>query len=791
MFRPLRQYSIFALLAIGLLCVPLGLAQKTEIQVDGKIIKGYIAVMSAPEHEGRKSLTPGYRKAAEWAAAKFKEWGLQPAGGDGTFFQSVPIKGNRGTFAWTEGTPELEVDGRKFYIKDNDFQVDPASTAKTKVKGDVVFVGYGISAPSKGLDEYTMDVKGKIVLALKGSPMDAPAARSMFGPRKAAPAGEETEDVWAEEAKDLAKAQTAYDKGAAALILYNPTPAAASPFGPRMRRVMEQSPFKRDFIFISNIDASVFRWIMARNPQETARGFGARVGEMQRDIKDKKVRSMRTGVKAQIRGYDSVTLYGEKFNNNVARNVVAKIEGTDPVLKNQYVIMGGHLDHLGMTNGVVYNGADDNASGSAVTMEVARLLAAQGVQPKRTIIFALWCGEELGLLGSRHYAESPSDGVTMDGVVTYFNMDMVGLGTEIGAPGALNFPKIYEVIKRDQDPDVIKAVKPSTGGPGGSDHSAFIERGIEALALMTRGGVGHPDYHDAGDDVGKIDPVILEKTGQFVLQATLNLANETETDLLIPDRQHLYNGMRLNIPNITSGGGGWQFIQASSNADLAKLADNRIKQLKNPQSAGPMARMRRRGPSGPRVNLGIRDAGYFEGSVPLLTTLANLLDFRRVDVVKDDGVWFDGGLTKNGHAALQAMEANNLVFNFIDPSSGLLGDALAAAKKPFLVTVSSATSWDVSMYQRMREQGVILAVDCKPDDLRGCVNRLESAKEELGGSDRILLSMNASGDITAKKKELYLTLVKIGWTKDEIYGMVGLNPNGRPGGNLAIFSPGQ
>jgi hypothetical protein len=222
-----------------------------------------------------------------------------------------------------------------------------------------------------------------------------------------------------------------------------------------------------------------------------------------------------------------------------------------------------------------------------------------------------------------------------------------------------------------------------------------------------------------------------------------------------------------------------------------KLADNRIKQLKNPPATGVMARMRRRGARGPRVNLGIRDAAYFQGSVPLLATLAGLLDFRRVDVVQDDGRWFDRGLTEEGREALKTMEENNLVFNFVDPLSGLLGDALAAATKPFLVTLSSAPSWDVSMYRRMRDRSVVLAVDCKPDDVRGCVNRLESAKEELGGCDRILLSMNATGDFTEEKQELYLTLIKIGWTKDEIYGMVGLNPNGRAGGNLAIFSPGQ
>ena len=226
--------------------------------------------------------------------------------------------------------------------------------------------------------------------------------------------------------------------------------------------------------------------------------------------------------------------YGEQYKNNFSRNVIAKIEGADPSLKAEYVIAGGHLDHNGMTNGIVYNGADDNASGSATTMEVARLLAVNQVKPKRTLIFALWAGEEQGLIGSQYYSDNPTDGVSMDKTTAYFNMDMVGLGDRIGAPGALNFPSIFGVIMKDQDPEIAKKVDPSQSGPGGSDHSAFIERGIEALALMTSGRGGHPDYHDSGDDPAKMEADVLGWTGQFVLQGMLNLANETSVNLLIP-----------------------------------------------------------------------------------------------------------------------------------------------------------------------------------------------------------------------------------------------------------------
>ena len=205
-------------------------AGPTPIRVDGKIIKGYIDYMASDDKEGRRSLTPGYEKVAEWAAAKFKEWGLKPAGDNGTFLQDVPVTGRGSGQPWTTGTPSLAVDGRPFYLNDGDFTVDPASTPGARADAEVVFVGYGISAPGKGLDEYAgVDVKGRVVLALKGSPKDAPPARGMFG---AVVAEAKDNEAWTDEARDQAKIKTAYDKGAAAILLFNTdrlSPAAPVP----------------------------------------------------------------------------------------------------------------------------------------------------------------------------------------------------------------------------------------------------------------------------------------------------------------------------------------------------------------------------------------------------------------------------------------------------------------------------------------------------------------------------------------------------------------------------------
>ena len=140
---------------------------------------------------------------------------------------------------------------------------------------------------------------------------------------------------------------------------------------------MDPAAFTRPFVYVSNVGDDVFRCDhVARPAGDAARDSPRGSPACAPTSSARRPARRRTGVTAALKGYDTATRYGEQYKNNVGRNVIAKIEGTDPTLKAQYVIAGGHLDHNGMTNGVIFNGADDNASGSAVTMEIARLLAA-------------------------------------------------------------------------------------------------------------------------------------------------------------------------------------------------------------------------------------------------------------------------------------------------------------------------------------------------------------------------------------------------------------------------------
>lgn len=733
--------------------------EATTLRVDGDQIKEYITWLAQDEREGRRSLTTGYDEAVDWAVEHFADLGLAPAGENGTYLQEVPIE--RG-FVYRTGTPELAVGNRVFLPEEGDFTPYDLSTPATSVEAEVVFVGYGIAAPEKGLDEYAgLDVSGKIVLALKGSPKNAAAPRLRFGPDL--PEVEQTE-AWEEEAKDQNKIRTAYDLGAAAILLYE-APNPEEPQRMRWRQGREESELEPDRDFLAfTISERVFRAIMKPDRQESVAGFNRRMDQWRFDIRNETPHSAATGVQAELKGYDNVQEYSEDLENNISHNVLAKIEGTDPELKNEFIIIGGHMDHLGVRNGLIYNGADDNASGTAVVLEVARVLAEADYQPKRTIIFCCWCAEELGLIGSYYYTAHPCDGVTLDQVVTYINLDMVGLGDTIGAPGALNFPSIWEVITKNQDEDVLDALAPSTTGPGGSDYSGFISRGIEALALMTEGGSGHPDYHQPEDDPEKMDPEILRKTGQFTLQAVINLDRETEVDLLIDNRQAIYNGMRLVVTKIDPSVEDSDWTCVDLGADTYEKLRAAVASVRETPEKG--------------IETGIRDLRPFDGDVELLLAACQGWGAGRVDLSGSDGTWVvKGRLTEDGRYLLGMLERRQIVCNLVNPSPALLRDVLLATRRPFIVT--GFYLLDPLTYDTINKRNILLAVEFDPARVDDCAERLQTVRTALGDTDNLVLSVTSNYNLDEAKQALYLKLIEQGWEPEEIGNDRAANPRGR------------
>jgi Zn-dependent M28 family amino/carboxypeptidase len=201
----------------------------------------------------------------------------------------------------------------------------------------------------------------------------------------------------------------------------------------------------------------------------------------------------------------SVNVNARRVN---VRNVIAMIEGENP---NEYVAVGAHLDHMGMDNGKIWNGADDNASGTVAVMSLAKAFAESGVKPKKTIIFCAWTGEEKGLCGSEYYTMYPSAGKIGD-YKFYMNFDMIARDAttdtaknKAGITYTKSYPKLEEITKANKDQYKLNLnlnIRSSEAPTGGSDFTAFTENKIPVIAWMA---AMHPDYHQPSDQVNLVD----------------------------------------------------------------------------------------------------------------------------------------------------------------------------------------------------------------------------------------------------------------------------------------------
>lgn len=244
---------------------------------------------------------------------------------------------------------------------------------------------------------------------------------------------------------------------------------------------------------------------------------------------------------AELRGRGDDGTYFQSFNTGY-RNLLGLLEGSDPQLKQEVVLVGAHYDHVGYGNrktslgpiGYVHNGADDNASGTAALLEIIDAFKMLGAPPRRSILFALWDGEEQGLLGSRHWVAHPT--VPLQKVVFALNSDMVGrlrnnkvevLGSRTGR--GLRLLTARANAESEVDIDFNWEMKPN------SDHHSFYARNIPVLMLHT--GL-HEDYHRPSDDVEKVDVDSMERLGRFWFQVAYELADSDQVTKFRPQSQN-------------------------------------------------------------------------------------------------------------------------------------------------------------------------------------------------------------------------------------------------------------
>ena len=465
-------------------------------------LRRYVTRLASAEFEGRGTGDPGERMATAYLAAFLEGVGTSPAGDDGTFFQDfmfragMELKGENSLSIAGEGDP------RSFRPGD---QYEPLSLSSSgEAEAEVVFAGFGIEHESYNSFE-GLEVKGKWILVLRGAP-SGKAELKRFAPL-------------------YVKARLAKKKEAAGILFVK---AASSATGPELiPPTISVGPGGAILPAMTISD-------------ELAASLLAGEGELPSLFESFDKEERKTGFALPIRIRSRI---GLAVDNDPGRNVLGRlVVGAEP--SEQVVMIGGHIDHLGFGNRggtrakgedakKLHPGADDNASGIAVIMELAQYFADQKrsgtLNLDRDIVFVGWSGEEMGLWGSRHYvkeAREEKDKIVYPGIAAYLNLDMVGRASPKGlslngTASSKDWKEILDAIPANEGLKIKLVPNPYTPG----DASPFYLAGVPVLAAFTG---THDDYHTPRDTVDKIDFTGLVHVTNYVKTLVASLSNRDE-----------------------------------------------------------------------------------------------------------------------------------------------------------------------------------------------------------------------------------------------------------------------
>jgi hypothetical protein len=485
--------------------------------------------------QGRLTDTPQNALAAEWVRARFERLGLMPGGPDESYFHRYNL------FTSTLGTAnsmQVTAAGRTLHPGLRQDYYPERFSASGRARGEVVFAGFGVSAPAQGHDDFAgSTLIGKIVLALDHEPGERDPASALDGV------------VTAEAAVPIRKTLAAQARGAAAILFVTDThnhpgvqnfEGSATTFWPDTRPRIERYTLatlgEQVRIPAIQISPSLAEAITGRTLDDLGR-----VAETRGGVKPIPIPSAEIDVTTAV-------------NRHLVpdRNVLAVLEGSDPTLKHEWVIVCAHYDHEGADGSRVFNGADDDGSGIVGLLEIAEayaLAAHDGRRPRRSVLFAAWNSEERGLLGAWAYAEHPV--VARESVAAVLNMDMIGRNEEVPEGGGARFRGLdlqtaesnrnaVNIIGTTRSIDLKAAVQKANAGVGlelkfrydnnisnlmrRSDHWPFLQHGIPALWFHT--GL-HPDYHTVYDRPEKINYDKMERVARLVYQTSWDLAQQT------------------------------------------------------------------------------------------------------------------------------------------------------------------------------------------------------------------------------------------------------------------------
>lgn len=423
-----RRVYALALPAAFLLSMGLSAYEHSEKPVPERMRAGFESIrpedsathlefLAADELEGRDTPSKGQAIARRYIQSQYKTWGILPLGDDSgpkrSYEQRIPmiIK------TYGEGTA-LELitpTASQKFAAGRDFSFVMGVDYAGIIDGPVVFCGHGVSAPDLGYDDFAgVDVRNKIVLVAAGrpggrrtdSPFNSPEHWARFEGRRTP-------------AENCARLLAG--KGAAALLVADDS----------MDRYVSPHGYKRDARIMSTSHRVFSPALSVADPMVPTFWVSKRIAEAAFQKVSKDYAEVVQRIDAELKPY-SIPLSGLELRIHVdmeqkisaCGNVLGMIEGSDPELRKEYVVIGAHLDHVGMNeDGYVFNGADDNASGSAGVLQIAKALALNPQKPRRSIVFAHWTGEEKGLVGSRYFLEFPT--IPLKDIAAYINLDMI------------------------------------------------------------------------------------------------------------------------------------------------------------------------------------------------------------------------------------------------------------------------------------------------------------------------------------------------------------------------------
>jgi hypothetical protein len=529
---PMRKTIVLALTMASVLAAQEAAAPRID-SIKKDDLRADLFFLAGDGMRGRLTNTPENALAADWIKARFERLGLKPAGPNGSYYQPYNLMtatiGADNQVAIEAGARSVRGAGQDFYPL--------RFSSSGHASGEVVFAGFGITSPERKYDDYAGGaVKGKIAMVIDHEPGERDANSPFDGL------------VTAQAANPLLKTLAAQAQGAIGILFVDDVhnhPEETN-FEAAARNYWPERPSRIDSFTLAS-------WMeRVRIPAaQISRAFAAQLlGGTGRSLEELS-RASETP-----RGGSAVPLgirvaLTTSVNRHVVpdRNVLAALEGSDPALKNEWIVVCAHIDHNGAEGADIFNGADDDGSGIVGLLEIAEayaLAAVDGRRPRRSVLFAAWNSEERGLLGAWAYTERPT--APLDRIVAVLNMDMIGRNEEVPVGGGARFRGLdlqtaesnqnaVNVIGTARSPALKAAIEAANRAIGlelkfrydnnisnlmrRSDHWPFIQRGVPGVWFHT--GL-HPDYHTVYDRPEKINYEKVEKVARLVYQTSWDLA---------------------------------------------------------------------------------------------------------------------------------------------------------------------------------------------------------------------------------------------------------------------------